>query len=174
MSDPAADVERAFRAGHGRAVAVLVRLLGDIGLAEEAVQEAYAEAVRRWPVEGTPDTDWAQILQLYDHLVALAPSPVAALHRSVALAEVCGPAEALATVDTLGRETPALHRHHVYHAVRADLLRRLFRPDEARAAYQSAITHTSNTPERAHLTSRLHTLPTPTSPDELMGAGEAG
>ena len=65
------------------------------------------------------DTDWGQIFQLYDHLLDLVPGPVVALHRAVALAEVHGPAAALATVDELH-----LDDYHVFHAVRADLLRR--------------------------------------------------
>ncbi|MDG4819127.1 RNA polymerase sigma factor [Micromonospora sp. WMMD956] len=104
------------------------------------------------------DTDWAQILQLYDHLAALAPSPVVALHRAVALAEVRGPAEALAAVDELGGAAPPLLRYHVYHVVRADLLRRLDRVGEAREAYEAAIAQTANTRERAHLARRLAAL----------------
>ncbi|NES16178.1 MULTISPECIES: RNA polymerase sigma factor [Micromonospora] len=92
------------------------------------------------------DTDWTQILALYDQLTACAPGPVVALNRAVALAEVHGPAAALAEVDRLD-----LARYHVFHAVRADLLRRLDRPAEAARAYQAAIDHTGNAAERAHL-----------------------
>ena len=80
------------------------------------------------------DTDWHQIVQLYDHLLVLSPSPVVALHRAVAVAEVEGPAAGLALVDELD-----LARHHVFHAVRADLLRRLGRDVEAAEAYDAAI-----------------------------------
>ncbi|MFC3500315.1 RNA polymerase sigma factor [Micromonospora krabiensis] len=96
------------------------------------------------------DTDWSQILALYDHLTALTPTPVVALHRAVAVAEVHGPATALSLVDDL----PGLDRHHVLHAVRADLLRRLGRADEAAAAYRRAAALTDNAAERHFLHSR--------------------
>jgi RNA polymerase sigma-70 factor, ECF subfamily len=96
-----------------------------------------------------PDTDWRQILALYDQLFALAPTPVIALNRAVALAEVAGPAAALDTVDQLD-----LADYHLYHATRADLLRRLGREDEARAAYDEAIALAENTAERTFLASR--------------------
>ncbi|MFI7284490.1 RNA polymerase sigma factor [Micromonospora chersina] len=92
------------------------------------------------------DTDWRQILALYDQLVAHAPGPVVALNRAVALAEVAGPAAALAEVDRLD-----LAGYHVLHAVRADLLRRLDRPAEAVAAYDAAIARTDNIAEREFL-----------------------
>ena len=92
-------------------------------------------------------TDWGQILQLYDQLLALAPSPVVALNRAVAVAEVDGPAAALALVDGLD-----LDGYHLFHAIRADLLRRLGRPAEAAAAYEVAIARSENAFERAHLT----------------------
>ncbi|MCW3816955.1 RNA polymerase sigma factor [Micromonospora sp. DR5-3] len=92
------------------------------------------------------DTDWAQILALYDQLVRHAPGPVVALNRAVALAEVAGPAVALAQVDGL-----ELAGYHVFHAVRADLLRRLGRAGEAVAAYDAAIARTDNHAERVHL-----------------------
>jgi RNA polymerase sigma-70 factor (ECF subfamily) len=94
-------------------------------------------------------TDWRQIVQLYDLLMALAPSPVVALNRAVAVAEVEGPAAGLALVDELD-----LPRHHVFHAVRADLLRRLGRSAEAGAAYEAALALTPNEPERAFLERR--------------------
>jgi RNA polymerase sigma-70 factor (ECF subfamily) len=91
-------------------------------------------------------TDWRQILQLYDQLLSLVPSPVVALHRSVAVAEVDGPDAALALVDGLD-----LGGYHLFHAVRADLLRRLGRTTEAVRAYQAAIDRTENTTEREFL-----------------------
>jgi len=94
-------------------------------------------------------TDWGQILQLYDQLFTAAPSPVVALHRAVALAEVVGPAPALAVVDELD-----LAGYHVFHVVRADLLRRLGRRAEAAQAYQAAIDRTDNEVERAFLARR--------------------
>jgi RNA polymerase sigma-70 factor (ECF subfamily) len=91
-------------------------------------------------------TDWWQIKQLYDQLLVLAPSPVIALHRAVAVAEVDGPEAALALADALN-----LDRYHLFHAVRADLLRRLGRTGEAAAAYDTAIAGTENAAERAFL-----------------------
>jgi RNA polymerase sigma-70 factor (ECF subfamily) len=98
------------------------------------------------------DTDWAQVLQLYDLLLALAPTPVVALHRAVAVAEVQGPEAALALVDQL--TLPG----HLVHAVRADLLRRLGRPAEAAAAYAAAVERAGNGAERAFLQRRLTSL----------------
>jgi RNA polymerase sigma-70 factor (ECF subfamily) len=96
-------------------------------------------------------TDWSQIVTLYDQLMALTPSPVVALHRAVALAEVQGPAVALRLVDSLA----GLDRHHVFHAVRADLLRRLERTAESAAAYRRALDLTENATERRFLADRL-------------------
>lgn len=99
-------------------------------------------------------TDWRQVLQLYDQLLAISPSPVVALHRAVAVAEVDGPDAALAIVDDLD-----LDRYHLLHAVRADLLRRLERYDEAARAYTAAIAATSNASERSFLEHRRDALP---------------
>jgi len=97
------------------------------------------------------DTDWRQILDLYDHMAVLAPTPVVALHRAVAVAEVHGPAAALPLVDAI----EGLDRHHVLHAVRGDLLRRLGRTDEAADALACAAALTGNAAERRFLLSRL-------------------
>jgi RNA polymerase sigma-70 factor (ECF subfamily) len=94
-------------------------------------------------------TDWRQIVALYDQLLAVAPSPVVALHRAVAVAEVDGPAAGLQLVEGLG-----LGDHHLFHAVRADLLRRLGRTAEARPAYDAAIDRAGNATERAFLQRR--------------------
>ncbi len=94
-------------------------------------------------------TDWLQIRQLYDQLMAIAPVPVVALHRAVAVAEVDGPDAALDLVDALD-----LDRYHLFHAVRADLLRRLGRDAEAAQAYQAAIARTENAAERDFLQRR--------------------
>jgi RNA polymerase sigma-70 factor (ECF subfamily) len=101
-------------------------------------------------------TDWGQILQLYDQLLAVAPSPVVALNRAVAVAEVEGPATALALVDGLGETAaggagPGLAGYHVFHAIRADLLRRLGRDAEAAAAYDAALARTGNAAEQDFL-----------------------
>ena len=98
-------------------------------------------------------TDWRQIVALYDQLLAIAPGPVVALNRAVAVAEVDGPAAALATVDAID-----LGRYHVYHAVRADLLRRLGRPADAARAYDRAIALAGNARERDFLARRRGAL----------------
>jgi RNA polymerase sigma-70 factor (ECF subfamily) len=100
-----------------------------------------------------PPTDWVQIKQLYDQLLAIAPSPIIALHRAVAVAEVDGPTTALALVDDLD-----LSQYHVFHAVRADLLRRLGRDAEAAAAYEAAIDRVGNASERDFLRRRRSAL----------------
>jgi RNA polymerase sigma-70 factor (ECF subfamily) len=94
-------------------------------------------------------TDWKQIVRLYDQLLALAPSPIVALNRAVAVAEVDGPAAALALVDALD-----LGGYRVLHGVRADLLRRLGRGAEAARAYDAAIALTGNAAERTFLERR--------------------
>jgi RNA polymerase sigma-70 factor (ECF subfamily) len=96
------------------------------------------------------DTDWRQILMLYDQLMAVAPTPVAALNRAVAVAEVEGPHAALTIVDGLD-----LERYYLFHAIRADLLRRLGRSSEAARAYGAAIERCENTAERDFLQRRL-------------------
>jgi RNA polymerase sigma-70 factor, ECF subfamily len=98
-------------------------------------------------------TDWWEIVQLYDQLMAIAPSPVVALNRAVAVAEVDGPAAALALVDALD-----LVGFHLFHAIRADLLRRLGRRAEATSAYEAAIELTENAVERAFLQRRRAAL----------------
>jgi RNA polymerase sigma-70 factor (ECF subfamily) len=101
------------------------------------------------------DTDWAQILALYNQLVRIDPSPIVALNRAIAIAELDGPEVALAAVDRL---EPGLAGYHPYHATRADLLRRLGRGHESRAAYDKAIGLTGNTAEAASLTRRRDRL----------------
>ena len=96
------------------------------------------------------DTDWSQIVALYDQLLAMAPSPVVALNRAVAVAELRGPEAGLAIVDAL-----SLDGYHLFHSTRADLLRRLDRVDEARAAYERALSLATNAAERAFLERRL-------------------
>ncbi len=91
-------------------------------------------------------TDWRQILQLYDQLLAMAPSPIVALNRAVAVAEVEGPDTALGIVEALD-----LDQYYLFHAIRADLLRRLGRHAEAAAAYEVAIDCSQNVSEREFL-----------------------
>jgi RNA polymerase sigma-70 factor (ECF subfamily) len=99
------------------------------------------------------DTDWRQILALYDQLAALAPGPVVSLHRAVAVAEVHGPDAALRLVEDLH-----LDRYHLFHAIRADLLVRLGHDNEATDAYSAALEHTDNAAEQRFLERKLDEL----------------
>ncbi|MGX7678706.1 RNA polymerase sigma factor [Jatrophihabitans sp. DSM 45814] len=101
------------------------------------------------------DTDWSQVVALYDQLVRLDPSPIIALNRAIAVAELDGPEVALAAVDRLGE---ALADYHAYHATRADLLRRLGNTEPSRAAYDKAIVLAGNTAETAYLRRRRDQL----------------
>jgi len=101
------------------------------------------------------DTDWSQVVALYDQLVRLDPSPIIALNRAVAVAELDGPEVALTAVDRLEDK---LAGYHAYHATRADLLRRLGCSQESRAAYGKAIELAANTAEIAYLTRRRDQL----------------
>jgi RNA polymerase sigma-70 factor (ECF subfamily) len=101
------------------------------------------------------DTDWSQIVALYNQLVRLDPSPIVALNRAIAVAELDGPEVALAAVDRLDDK---LAGYHAYHATRAELLRRLGRSQQSRAAYDKAIELTGNTAETAYLTRRRDQL----------------
>jgi RNA polymerase sigma-70 factor (ECF subfamily) len=99
------------------------------------------------------DTDWAQILALYDQLMALAPTPIVALNRAVAVAEVHGVGAALPLLDGLG-----LDGYHLYHAIHADFLTRVGDARNAAAAYDAAIALTDNDAERAALHRRRDTI----------------
>ena len=114
---------------------------------QAAINAVHSDATR------ADATDWPQILELYDQLLALNPSPVVALNRAVVVAEVDGPARALEIVDAL-----ALGAYHLHHAVRADLLRRLGHDADAALAYQAAISHCENAREREFLERRLREL----------------
>ena len=107
---------------------------------QAAIQAVHSDA------PNTAATDWPQILQLYNQLLSVAPSPVVALNRTVAVAEVEGPDAALALVNGL-----ELGQYHLFHAIRADLLRRLGRNPEAAAAYDAAIARSENAAERTFL-----------------------
>lgn len=98
------------------------------------------------------DTDWEQIVLLYDMLLHLAPSPVTRLHRAIALRYSSGPQAAMTELDTLAGP---LDSYHLYHAARADLQRELGHPDEARAADSRALQLTANPAERAVLLDRI-------------------
>jgi RNA polymerase sigma-70 factor (ECF subfamily) len=120
---------------------------------QAAIAALHAEA--RSPEE----TDWPQIVSLYDSLLSFDPSPVVALNRAVAVAMAFGPEQGLALIDGLVEE--ALEDYLYYHAARADLLRRLGRRDAARAAYQRAIDLAGGEPERLFLRGRLQSLSDP-------------
>ncbi len=96
------------------------------------------------------ETDWQQIVTLYDQLLAIAPSPIAALNRAVAVAELRGPSEGLSLTDQLD-----LSDYYLFHAIRGDLLLRLGRPNEARQAFGAALRRTDNLRERAFLEERM-------------------
>ena len=114
---------------------------------QAAINAVHTDAAR------APHTDWTQILQLYDQLMSIAPSPIVAVHRAVAIAEIEGPQAGLALVDELG-----LEGYQPYHAIRADLLRRAGRTAEASEAYRAAIDLTENAVERDFLERRLREL----------------
>jgi RNA polymerase sigma-70 factor (ECF subfamily) len=99
------------------------------------------------------DTDWSQVVALYDRLLGIDSSPIVRLNRAIALAELDGPAVALAEVDRL-----PLEEYHAFHATRAELLRRLGRSDESRAAYDRAVELAGNTAEIAYLVRRRDQL----------------
>ena len=101
------------------------------------------------------DTDWAQLVTLYDLLLQHWPSPVAALNRAIAVAECDGPAAGLAAVDALAAD-PALATYHYLPAARAELLDRLGRRPEAAAAFREAVALAVNPVEVRHLEARLH------------------
>ena len=101
------------------------------------------------------DTDWSQVVALYDQLVRLDSSPIISLNRAIAVAEIDGPQVALAAVDRLADQ---LAGYHAYHAARADLLRLLGRSHQSRAAYDQAIELAGNTAETAYLTRRRDQL----------------
>ena len=113
---------------------------------QAAIAACHAEAPS-WP-----ETDWLQILLLYDALLYHAPSPVIRLHRAIALSQVQGPQAGLDEIESLAGD---LHRYHLYHATRAELLRQLDRPDDARRCDEVALGLTGNPAERALLEQRL-------------------
>jgi RNA polymerase sigma-70 factor, ECF subfamily len=114
-------------------------------------------------------TDWRQILALYDHLLAIAPTPVVQLNRSVALAEIEGPSAALRAIDDLD-----LDRYYLWHAIRADLVRRVGRHNDAAAEYKQAIELTDNPAEQQHLQRRLRELKTRATPDAQTRSNDDG
>jgi RNA polymerase sigma-70 factor (ECF subfamily) len=122
-------------------------------LLQAAIASLYAEA------PSYDLTDWPQILTLYDKLLEVWPSPVVALNRAVPLAMVAGPQAALAEIEELEQDGRLSHYHYLP-AIKADLMSRLGRTDEATAAYRQAFTQTTNEAERAFLTDQIagHTV----------------
>jgi RNA polymerase sigma-70 factor (ECF subfamily) len=114
---------------------------------QAAIQAVHSDA------RAAGDTDWSQILQLYDQLMSIAPTPVVALNRAVAIAEVQGPEAALHLVDGLD-----LGAYYLLHSIRADLLRRLGRNADAVLAYGAAIARTDNAAERELLRRNIEAL----------------
>ncbi|HVL04140.1 MAG TPA: RNA polymerase sigma factor [Acidimicrobiales bacterium] len=138
-------------AGEGRAIvwACLRRGMPGPYQLQAAINAVHSEAAT------AADTDWGQILRIYDQLLAMVPTPVVALNRAVAVAEVEGPGAALAVVDDLD-----LDRYHLYHATRADLLVRLGYVDDAVSAYDRAIDLATNAAEHQFLVRRRDRLGT--------------
>ncbi|MET0592386.1 MAG: DUF6596 domain-containing protein, partial [Polyangiaceae bacterium] len=130
-------VERALRAGRPGPYAL-----------QAAIAAVHAHATR------ADDTDWAQIIALYDRLLAIVPTPVVALNRAVAVAMALGPDAAMPILDELS-EGGELRDYHLLPAVRADLMRRLGRRREAADAYREALALVGNEPERRFLARRL-------------------
>ena len=129
--------------GHAVVRALLRRNMPGPYQIQAAIAAVHADA-------STADaTDWSQIVELYDQLLLYTPTPVVALNRAIAVAELDGPAPALSLLEELD-----LDNFHLYHAARADLLQRLGRVDEAAIAYDMAIDLATNAVERAHLKHR--------------------
>jgi RNA polymerase sigma-70 factor (ECF subfamily) len=124
---------------------------------EAAIAAVHAQAAT------ADDTDWWQIAALYEVLLRVSPSPMAALSRSVAVSMAQGPAAGLALADTIAAEGSLAHSH-LLHATRADMLGRLGRSQEAAAAYRTAIEQAGNEAERRLLQRKLADLPEPSQP----------
>ncbi len=118
---------------------------------EAAIAALHCEAAR------AEDTDWPQIVRLYDVLERLQPSPIVSLNRAVAVAMAEGPRPALALIDQLAA-TGELDGYHLLHATRADLLRRLGKSADAAASYERALALVSNKSERRFLERRLREM----------------
>jgi len=106
---------------------------------------------------GAAETDWNQIALLYQELAKFNPSPIVELNRAVAVAMADGPLVGLALIDEIG-DTEAMTGYYLFHAARADLLRRSDRLDEAKVAYQNALSLTRNDVERAYLQRRINEI----------------
>ncbi len=129
--------------GHALVRACLRRNLPGPYQIQAAIAAVHADAVT------SAVTDWSQVVQLYNQLLSLTPTPIVALNRAIAVAELDGPASALAIIDDL-----ELDNYHLYHAARADLLERLDRPEDSAAEFDRAIDLATNDVERDHLRRR--------------------
>ncbi|MET0975840.1 MAG: DUF6596 domain-containing protein [Leifsonia sp.] len=147
----------------------LVRERLDAGAAPGRYQLLAAINAVHTDARDARDTDWRQVVALYDQLVGIDPSPIVALNRAIAVAELEGPRVALASIDRLG---DALDGYHAFHATRADLLRRLDRRAESRAAYERAIALAGNTAETAYLSRRRDELGRPSGGEGIPGADD--
>jgi predicted RNA polymerase sigma factor len=150
-------VDRLYRSESRRVFATLIRLLGDFGLAEEGLHEAFAAAISQWTRDGVPKNPRAWLVStgrfkaidtlrrrtrfndsLYDLLASAESSPVIELNRAVAIAMRDGPLTGLQLVDEILAQGD-LADYHLAHAARADLCRRLGKMADARASYQQAL-----------------------------------
>ncbi|MBN9620269.1 MAG: RNA polymerase sigma factor, partial [Actinobacteria bacterium] len=146
---------RLIAEGHGLVRERLAAAAAAAGVAPGRYQILAAINAVHTSVRDIRDTDWSQVVALYDQLVRVDPSPIVALNRAIALAELDGPEVALIAVDRLG---DALAGYRPYHVTRADLLRRLGRGRESRAAYDRAIELPGNAAETVYLTRRRDQL----------------
>jgi len=142
-----------FRDEAGRCTATMIRVLGDIDLAEDAVAEAFAIAAEKWPTQGIPPNPGGWITTTARNCaidrLRMRPNAVIALNRAVAIGEMRGAAAGIAALDSL--DATLLHDYQPYHAARADLLARVGQRDAAIIAYDRAIELTANTTERRFL-----------------------
>ena len=144
-ADPAAAIDAVYRRDARRVFATLIRLLGDFDLAEEALHEAFRAALEQWPGSGIPANPSAWLVS------------AGRFKATVAVAMRDGPAAGLALVNALLAQGE-LTNYHLAHAAQADMLRRLARPCEARAAYQRALDLAQQEPEKRFLLKRLAAL----------------
>jgi RNA polymerase sigma factor (sigma-70 family) len=142
--------------------ALLTRTLGTGPIGQYQIQAAIAALHDEAPTAA--DTDWPQILTLYDVLVHVAPGPLVTLSRAVALAQVHGPTAGLTALGTLDTDDRLVHGHRL-EAVRAHLLEQAGRPDDARESYLRAARRTASLPEQRYLTRRAARLRPPPRPD---------
>ena len=143
----------------GRAVRHLATGADAAGVAPGRYQILAAINAVHTSARDVRDTDWSQVVALYDVLLRLTPSPVVELNRAVAVAMRDGPAAGLDLIDRVAA-APELRDYHPLPAARADLLARLGRPAEAAQAYRAALELVGNEPERIYLTRRLAALRT--------------